>query len=211
MDIKDLLKAINKGGTGARKAIEMLHKNYAIYTRQKVSGYFYGKALDQSVVEDVSQEAWIKILGSIKSYKSKDSEHEEQSFMRWLKTICIRTCIDFDRSRKRKDSNAGHYDDSDQEISETDLSAIAEVETIADPDANLLCNVSMEQCVDQAMLEFEGKHEKCYRLIRAVAREKLTSKQLSKLLGVKEGAARQFLSYCRAQLRPLVDPCLDAT
>ncbi len=90
-DISDdmLVKRCKKHDAAAGKE---LFVRYALFLRRLA----YRTTLNQSIAEEVSQEAWLKIFQNLHKYQ------EGTSFQSWAASICYHLCVDHIRKAQRQ-------------------------------------------------------------------------------------------------------------
>ena len=89
-----------KGNEGALEILIKRHK-------QKIYSFIYSKVYDRDVAEDIFQDAFIKVIRTLK----RGNYNEEGKFLPWVMRISHNLVIDYFRKNNRmpKFDNAGEF------------------------------------------------------------------------------------------------------
>lgn len=219
MDDFQLLQDMAKGRHEANKAFTEFHERYKAFVLQKLKRQFGSKYDKLSLSEDLSQEVWLKVVKSAPNFTAKPGN--AGSVKSWLGTIVFSVFVDYLRSLKTEQKETWSKEAgammTDEALAAEKKTYIIEFEDFDAPELQSSGDVPnpehtthMSDCVNQAQSELKTKSEDCFNLLATIAEEKISSKQLSSLLGRKEGAARQFLSHCKKMFSQMLEPCLEA-
>ena len=101
---KDLITAYLEGNISALDELVNRHQS-------RVMGFIFSKIKNRQLSEDIFQEAFLKVMKSLKSNRY----NEEGKFLPWLMRISHNLVIDHFRkiNRKPKMANTKHFDDFD--------------------------------------------------------------------------------------------------
>lgn len=101
---KDLITAYLEGNSSALDELVNRHQS-------RVMGFIFSKIKNRQLSEDIFQEAFLKVMKSLKSNRY----NEEGKFLPWLMRISHNLVIDHFRkiNRKPKMANTKHFDDFD--------------------------------------------------------------------------------------------------
>ena len=101
---KDLITAYLEGNSSALDELVNRHQS-------RVMGFIFSKIKNRQLCEDIFQEAFLKVMKSLKSNRY----NEEGKFLPWLMRISHNLVIDHFRkiNRKPKMANTKHFDDFD--------------------------------------------------------------------------------------------------
>lgn len=171
MDIKDLIKGLKRG---KRQAYDALYDQYA--------GLFYTICLrysnNQQEAEDLTQEAILKIVNNIDSFKN------DGSFEGWMKRIVVNTCLN-------------EYRKNSVPISAMDDMKKDQLNEMASNESNGLDQLSEQELLSMIMALPTG-----FRTIfNLVVMEGYSHKQVADELNITESASRSQLTKAKMKLR----------
>lgn len=134
---------------------------------------------DQNDAEDVFQEGFIKIFGSLDKYKS------EGSFEGWMRRIFVNTCLDFLRKQKQLGNNAS-LDDFAYKLEDQSFS-----------------NKTLEA---EDLLRMIERLPKGYRAVfNLFAIEGYSHREIAEMLGVSEETSKSQYFRARAYLKDYLE------
>ncbi len=202
MDDFLLLEKVANNSKGAKEAFEQLYDKYDKLVRYRISFYIYDKAY----ISDLSQEVWEKIFKNASQYK-KDKKNDGCA-KAWVCQIAKYRCIDY--LRRKKEGFFGSDDlveivDEVNKDQDNSSGSVTELETM-----NFEKSIEVDDCVTKGTDKFSIRFPACYRLIKIIAFDNLTIKELAELLGKKEGATRQQVSYCKKNFWKFIEHCLES-
>ncbi len=138
---------------------------------------------------DISQEAFIKVFKSIKTFK------QESSFSTWLYRIVTNTCMDF----LRKNSNKVYSIDSPIQTDEGDFSR--EIEDKSNSTEELFERKMTKELVHKSIDKLEHEH-RIIVILRDI--EGFSYKEIAKILNCTLGTVKSRLSRARDNLRDII-------
>lgn len=171
LELKDLIKGLKRG---KRKAYDFLYDQYA--------GLFYTicmrYASNQQEAEDLTQEAILKIVKNIDSFKN------DGSFEGWMKRIVVNTCLN-------------EYRKNSVPISAMDDMQEDQLNEMASSESNGLDQLSEQELLAMIMALPTG-----FRTIfNLVVMEGYSHKQVAEELNITESASRSQLTKAKMKLR----------
>lgn len=172
---EELIVGCQKGHGSAQEA---LYKSYASKMRYICIRY----ASSTMEVEDIFQEAFIKIFANIKTYKGNGS------FEGWIRRIFINTAIDvFKKNQKRLSTPLIDYDILD---TSTEISHEESFEKLA------------ESLTKEEVLEIVSQLPDGYKMVfNLYAIENYSHKEIASTLNISEGTSKSQLSKARGLLK----------
>lgn len=175
-----LIKESQQGNMKSFEELILLYQDQAYRTA-------YGMLGNHEDAKDATQESFIKIYKSLKSFKYKSS------FSTWMYRIVHNTCLDLIRKQKRrreipieinKDSNEEGY--------------VIPIEDLSDgPEALLDYKVVKEElikCIKELPIEYQG-----VIILRDI--EGISYDQIAEILGISQGTVKSRINRGRIQLR----------
>jgi RNA polymerase sigma-70 factor (ECF subfamily) len=173
VDEKDIIERI-KNGDG--DAFTWLVKNY----QNRVANLIYKVIGDSSIVEDITQEVFIKIFESIKNYKF------ESALYTWIYRITVNICIDEIRRRKR--SRTSGFDI---------IKKNPGLEPADSPIERIVENRELREILKEAMMKLPAD----FRVIIALREfEDLSYEEISNILGIRIGTVKSRIFRARQLL-----------
>jgi len=150
-----------------------------------IFNFIYRMVRDREQVEDLTQEAFIKAFGSLKSF------NEEFAFSTWLYKIATNNCIDYIRKKKLQMFSIDkpiESKDSDFAFELPDDSFEADKELISDQRATML-NEAIEQLPEKYRLVIRLRHV-----------EERSYEEISKMLKLPIGTVKAHIFRARELL-----------
>lgn len=168
LDLSDIISGCKAGKSSAQK---LLFEKYYGYTKKICVRY----SSDYEQAEEMLNDSFLKVFKHINSY------NESHSFLAWLKTITVRTCIDYYRKYNSKavmmDVNDVHYLESN--------------------DASVLNQLGAEE-----ILALVQKLPPSYRAVFSLfVVDGYSHAEIAEMLGINEGTSRSNLAKARLKLQ----------
>lgn len=168
--------------TQRRRELEALYRSHC----GKFAGYFRMGGVNAAQAAELAQETFIKGLLHL------DQFNGQAKLSTWLWSIARNVLATHHRSAKPYDRV------SDEEPLDPDT-------LTHEPEARL---TDMQDCVCRGMAAFSAEHpERALTVYLAVVME-YSTQELAAHLGRTPGAAAEYLSQCKARLRPYIKGCL---
>lgn len=172
-------KSVDKGD--ARRELESLYRTHFV----KVAGYFRRCGIQDAVARELAQETFVNALKGLHQFQG------QSKLSTWLWTIARNVFLGHLRSRKAE------LGDSD--TSELDIEGLTNGD---DPRLTVVCD-----CVRRGFAAFSAEHPERAEVIYLAVVEGWTREELAAFLGRTPHAATEYLSQCKARLRPYIEGC----
>ena len=150
----------------------------------KLTGYFRRSGLPEAVAHELAQDSFISALRGLAQFQG----HSKLST--WLWSIARNELLMHLRSAPRSEA------DVDADVDPDSL-------TTSEP-AHL---TETRDCVRRAFEAFTRDHPERAQVVYLAMVEGWTRAELAEFLGRSEHAATEYLSQCKARLRPYLEPC----
>lgn len=162
-----------------QRELEALYRSHC----RKVTGYFRRSGVPEPAAEELTQETFVNALRGLPQFQG----HSQLST--WMWTIARHVLLGWLRSHPR----AGN-DDVD-----------VDPDTLAAGGDTLQTEVG--DCVRRGFVAFSREHPERAQVVFLAVVEGWTRAELADFLGRSEHAATEYLSQCKARLRPYLEPC----
>jgi RNA polymerase sigma factor (sigma-70 family) len=199
LDAAAMAAALTAGGARRDRAIARLYQALAL----RMLRYFERQRLSIQEAEDALQETFlnaVRALGSTTGAGFTGASGSPAALEVWLWAIARNSLTNAVRRRLEGDS----------------LDALADDDTL---DAYLAVHPQLvtrdapagdaTDCVTTAYASFEAAHPGRGETLRLVYTEGWSGEQIAAYLGRSHGAAREYISQCRAKFVPFVKHCLE--
>jgi RNA polymerase sigma-70 factor (ECF subfamily) len=196
LDDTACLVHIQHGGRAAQRGVALLYQRYAPRFLWHFT-HHYGFAPEEA--EDIVQDAFVNLV------RTRGTGREVTAVAAWLWRIAINCANDAYR-RKRSPSGTLMSDEATDERKNRPMDHARAASHVTDntPEPDLV------DCVRQAFRAFATDHPQRAQALSLVILEGWTAKELATYLGRSHGATREYVSRCRALLRPyLLERCGD--
>lgn len=150
----------------------------------KLTGYFRRSGLPEAVAHELAQDSFISALRGLAQFQG----HSKLST--WLWSIARNELLMHLRSAPRSEADVDPDTDPDSL-------------TTSEP-AHL---TETRDCVRRAFEAFTRDHPERAQVVYLAMVEGWTRAELAEFLGRSEHAATEYLSQCKARLRPYLEPC----
>jgi RNA polymerase sigma-70 factor (ECF subfamily) len=192
MTLEEILKNIASGKM-QNQALQLLYKLKAAEFKR----YFSYKGVHPDALEDVLQEAFVKIFKYAGSYHGQGG-FSDFSAAAWLNEIRFTCMQDHFEKQNRRRSESTSYDEAEhQQDLEITRSADA-----ADSNATQVVN----ECITEGLEDFAAEYPDRYDVLMAqLDGEDITS--IGKRIGRTVAATKEYLSQCRKKLSPFIEHC----
>lgn len=148
---------------------------------------------DEEKARDLTQEAFIKVIGSIKKFKGKSS------FYTWLYRIVVNTCLDARRKeqRWRKIFKFGSASPTNEASFDRDLEAHSDNNPMSDPMANLTSKELKREI--QAALAQLSDHQRMVFTLKVF--EGFSIAEIANLMNTAKGTVKSHLFRATRHMR----------
>lgn len=150
----------------------------------KLAGYFRRSGLPEAVAHELAQDSFINALRGLPQFQG------QSKLSTWLWSIARNVLLVHLRGTARTDAA------EDPEVDPDSL-------TTSEP-AHL---TETRDCVRRAFEAFTRDHPERAQVVYLAMVEGWTRAELADFLGRSEHAATEYLSQCKARLRPYLEPC----
>jgi RNA polymerase sigma factor (sigma-70 family) len=175
--------AIVRGGVERNLGCEYFYNQYAVHLKTK----FQSAGVSEADAEELLQEVFIKLVVHNQSFTIGGD------LRKWIYAIAQNTLV----SHLRKLSSIEKViSDVHENGKRRSFSELARIERFG-----------MEDCVHQALQEYEQSHPQHASVLINFILENQRSKALAKQLEKSDGATREYLRQCRIKLRPFLERC----
>lgn len=179
------VRGLQAGGRARGDAVAELYLRHA----HKLVGYFQRQRLRRDQAEDLAQDVFVNMV------RHCDEFQGDAKASTWMWSIARNALIDhLRRARNRPDGEPFELDDEG-------LPAVA---AAAPEDTQ-----DVDRCVRRAYAEFAHAYPDRAETLALVAFEGWSLVDLARMLGRTHGAAREYVSQCRAKLRPFLERCRE--
>ncbi len=151
----------------------------------KVVGYFRRCGMDDAIAHDLTQDTFVNALRGLPNFKG------QSKLSTWLWTIARNVLLAFVRTHPAT-RNAEEPVDPDT------------LTNGADEHLNDMCD-----CIRRGFAAFARAHPERAQVLYLAAVEGWSIKELAEFLGRTPHAATEYLSQCRAKLKPFIVECGD--
>ena len=173
IDEKDIIERVKNGD---ENAFTWIVRNY----QNRVANLVYKIIGDRAVVEDITQEVFIKIFESIKNYKF------ESALYTWIYRITVNICIDEIRRRKR--NKVFGFDVVERNSG---------LEPADSPVERIVENRELREILKRAMMRLPAD----FRVVIALREfEDLSYEEISNILGIRIGTVKSRIFRARQLL-----------
>ena len=166
-----------------RRELEALYRTHA----GKVAGYFRRCGVEEAVSRELAQEVFINALRGLAQFQG------QSKLSTWLWTIARNVLLAHVRSGKNPSARGDEVTVDPDTLSNGD-----------DPRLKALCD-----CVRRGYAAFTTDHPERAEVIYLAVVEGWTREELAAFLGRTPHAATEYLSQCKARLRPYIEGCHD--
>lgn len=187
-----LIEDLRAGGKRRSGAFERLYDAHAL----RMLRYFARQGLRAEEGEDALQETFLHAVRAIDGFRGSDGP----SLAAWLWAIARNCLTNVLRRRLDEESLDAHADDDTLDA----LLAANPSLTVRDVPAS-----GLEDCVAAAYAAFEAAHPGRGEALRLYTTEGWSGVDFAAWLGRSHGAAREYLSQCRARFIPFVRHCRE--
>lgn len=182
---EECIRGLQAGGRARGDAVAEFYRRHA----RKLIGYFQRQRVSREQAEDLAQDVFVSMVRHCEDFRG------DAKASTWMWSIARNALIDHvRRARNRPD---GEPLDLDDDASPT--AAVAAPEDSRDVD----------HCVKRAYAEFALAYPDRAESLALVAFEGWSLVDLARMLGRTHGAAREYVSQCRAKLRPFLERCRE--
>lgn len=188
MDEKELVEKIKKGNTDA---FSELVKKY----EKKALNFSYRMLSDTHLAEDVTQEAFLKVLQKIDTFRGN------APFSAWFYTILNNLCLDV----LRKKSRTPEVISITKENTNSDEYELQLEDTSPGPYESLQ-NKEIKNVLEDAIKKLTPEH-RAIIILRDI--EGLEYDQIAKILKISLGTVKSRLSRARSSLRKIVEDAAE--
>lgn len=162
-----------------RRELEVLYGSHF----GKVCGYFRRCGVPEAVATELAQETFINALRGLAQFQG------QSKLSTWLWSIARNVLLVHLRSAPRIEA-------TDEPI---------DPDALTPDDATHLNDV--RDCVRRGFEAFSRDHPERAQVVYLAMVEGWTRAELAEFLGRSEHAATEYLSQCKARLRPYIEPC----
>lgn len=173
--------APNAGQPQLRSELEALYRSHG----GKVAGYFRRCGINEALAVELAQETFINALKGLGQFQG----HSKLST--WMWTIARNVLLAHVRSRSATDA-----DNYDEPIDPDTLS------NGENPRLKGICD-----CVRRGFAAFSADHPERAEVVYLAFVEGWTRDEVAAYLGRTPHAATEYLSQCKARLRPYIEDC----
>lgn len=166
-----------------RRELEALYRTHA----GKVAGYFRRCGVPEAVARELAQEAFVNALKGLAQFQ------RQSKLSTWLWTIARNVLLAHVRGAKVHGADLGDEPVDPDSLSNGD-----------DARLNGLCD-----CVRRGYAAFSADHPERAEVVYLAVVEGWTREELAAFLGRTPHAATEYLSQCKARLRPYIEGCHD--
>ena len=174
---------VEKAQGGDMKAFERLVKRH----EKQVYSVALRMTGNESDAFDLSQETFIRMFQSIKSFKG------DCAFSTWLHRIATNICLDFLRKQKRRFANEEAW-----EIESEEKTASREVPDLRYSPETAMEKRQVQEAVQAALLTLSPEHRQVL-LLREISG--LSYAEISETLDMEVGTVKSRIARAREQLR----------
>jgi RNA polymerase sigma-70 factor (ECF subfamily) len=164
-----------------RRELEVLYGSHFV----KVTGYFRRCGQIEATAQELAQETFINALNGLKSFNG------QSKLSTWLWSIARNVLLAHLRSHR-------------PEMTGGDESPVDPDTLMSDDKAHLR---GMRDCVQRGFAAFAAEHPERAQAIYLAVVEGWTRDELATYLGRTPHAATEYLSQCKARLRPFIEDC----
>lgn len=157
----------------------------------KLTGYFRRYGLDEATALDLAQDTFLKAWRGLAGFRGG------ALLSTWVYEIAYHTVISYLRSSKRGADRTALGDDGETLDPDTLSHGIGERQR------------EVSDCLRRGFEAFARDHPERAHVIFLMAIEGWSMEQLADFLDRTPHAATEYLSQCRAKLKPYVAHCLD--
>jgi RNA polymerase sigma factor (sigma-70 family) len=151
----------------------------------KIAGYFRRRGQTEAVAHELAQETFVNALRGLRGFKGGSK------LSTWLWSIAHNVLLAHVRSPASREPQGG-----DEPVDPDSL--------MSPPDRHLS---GMDDCVRRGFAAFAAEHPERAQVIYLAVVEGWTREELASHLGRTVHAATEYLSQCKARLRPYIEHC----
>lgn len=182
---EEWIRGLQAGGRARSDALAGLYRRHA----RRMVGYFRRQRLSRAQAEDLAQDVFVRMVRHCEGFRG------DAKASVWMWSIARNALLDHvRRARNRPDGEPLDPDD--------DSSPAA---AVAAPDDTQ----DVDRCVRSAYADFALAYPDRAETLALVAFEGWSLVDLARVLGRTHGAAREYVSQCRAKLRPYLERCRE--
>ena len=170
---------------GNEKALEILIFRH----KDRLFNFIFSKVLDKELTEDIFQDAFIKVIRTLK----KGSYNEEGKFLPWVMRIAHNLIIDYFRK-----SNRMPYFESKRE--DFDIFSL-----ISDPSKNIEHQLVSDQILNDVRTIVDELPDDQREVIQLRLYKDMSFKEIAELTGVSINTALGRMRYAIINLRRIVE------
>ena len=170
--LKNEEEIVRKAKDGDEKAFEIIVKTY----QSKVANLIYKIIGDETIVEDLTQDVFVKVYESIKDYRL------ESALYTWIYRITVNICIDEIRRRRR--GKFLRLEKYENKPSHPQIERNIEVEEIRKKVRDAVMKLPYEYRITIILKEFED----------------LSYEEIAKILGIRLGTVKSRIFRARELL-----------
>lgn len=176
----DAARPATDASADLRRALEALYHSHF----GKVTGYFRRSGQPEAVAAELAQDTFIQALRGLNQFKG------QSKLSTWLWSIARNVLLAHLRSNPEGPPPDADPVEPDSLSNGVDLRLMDTCE-----------------CVRRGFEAFSKAHPERAQVVYLAAVEGWTRAELAEFLGRTEHAATEYLSQCKARLRPFIEPC----
>jgi RNA polymerase sigma-70 factor (ECF subfamily) len=188
MNPEQYLAWIAQGGIQGERGLKQLFDLYAA----RIKTFYRRRGCSDEDAADLLQETFIKVFRSAGQFRS------DAKVSTWIWSITRNCLIDHWRAKDPASSLDALMEEGD---SEWEL-AVGSVEPAHE-------SLDLSNCVQQAFLEFAGRHPGNAQALQLATVEGWTMEELGEFLGRTANATKEFVSQCKKRLKPFLQRCKE--
>lgn len=198
MTPEQIIKQISAGGKAQNEALKALYQTKAATFKR----YFLHKGIHPNAVEDVLQDAIVKIFKNAGSYHGQGG-FSDSSASAWMNTIASNCMHDhFDKVNRIQRNESSYDEQPDPSLIETERS----LQDRAYDAAQSAATQSVNECISAGLEDFAAEWPDRYAVLMAqLDGEDIAS--IGNRIGRTVAATKEFLSQCRKKLAPFIAHC----
>lgn len=188
MEIETFMRACREGGARIEAALRALDRELAPLLARECRSV----VRDRDRADDLVQETFIKVWQRCTSFRG------ESQLLPWIRGILRHAILDFFRVARPEVP----IDDEEGSMSAAAEQRVAELsEELRESPDDLFERAELEACYRRCNARFEHDHPMHAAVMRWIAEDGLTNRDVEELLQRSPGATREFISQCRRKAR----------
>ena len=169
-----------------RRELEALYRSHY----GKLAGYFRRCGQNEALASELAQDTFILALRGLAAFKG------QSKLSTWLWTIARNVLL-------------GHL----RGLPQAGQASAGDIDDVADPDSLTSAAdgrlTDMCDCIRRGFASFTEAHPERAQVLYLAAVEGWTIRELAEFLNRTPHAATEYLSQCRAKLKPFIEDCND--